>query len=247
MKRFKSFLVLLTLSSDCVDRWSLSDLTEAVEDDIMNEQQLVEAIKKMKSESPSRKFTESVDLAINLRDVNLQDPSNRFQIEVRLPSPLTKEMKICVLAEGAQLVEAQSSGVSRVIDKEELDNISRNPKVAKKIAQEYDFFIASAPLMPIIGRNLGKYLGPRGKMPKPVPPTASITSIIDNVKQIVQVRLRQAPVIHVKVGNSDMELDHLRENVFAVVKAIENKLEKGEFNIRSLFIKTTMGPAIKIR
>ncbi|MHA1708142.1 MAG: 50S ribosomal protein L1 [Candidatus Heimdallarchaeaceae archaeon] len=213
----------------------------------MFEKELMDSIEKMKEQSPSRNFVESVDLAINLKDINLQDPSKRFQLEVHLPHPLKKEVKICVLAEGAQLVEAQSAGAAKVIDKKELENLNREPRLAKKIAQQYDFFLASAPLMPLIGRNLGKYLGPRGKMPKPVPPTAPIEPLIANLKTTISVRLRQSPVIHARIATIDMENKQILENAIAVLRSIETKLERGEHNIRSIYIKTTMGPAIKVK
>ena len=221
--------------------------TEVVEDDIMFENELIEAIEKMKEQSPSRNFLESVDISINLRDINLQDPSKRFQIDVQLPNPVEKEVSVCILAEGAQLVEAQSAGAARVIDKDELENISREPKLAKKLAQQYDFFIASAPLMPIIGRSLGKFLGPRGKMPKPIPPNAPIEPLLQTYGSTIQVRLRQSPVVHARIATVKMENEAIRDNAVAVLRNVENKLEKGENNIRSVYIKTTMGPAIKVK
>jgi len=211
----------------------------------MEEQELKSAIEKMKKDSPSRKFVESVDVAINLKDINLQDPSKRFQMEVHLPHPLEKEVKVCVLGEGSHLVEAEPIA-SRVIDKDELDNLSREPKLAKKLAQDYDYFIATASLMPTIGRSLGKVLGPRGKMPKPVPPTAPIEPLIKNYQSIVQIRLRQSPVIHARIGTIAMDSDAIAENVLTILRTIENRLEKGANNIRSIYIKTTMGPAIKV-
>ena len=213
----------------------------------MNEEDFVKAIEEMKKSSPSRNFIESVDIAVNLKDINLQDPSKRFQLEVKLPHPINKNVKICVFAEGAQLIEAKEAGAEKVIDKSELENIIRDKKLSKKLAQQYDFFVASAPLMPIIGRSLGKYLGPRGKMPKPVPPTAPIKPVIENLKQTAKVRLRQSPVIHTRIGTVNMEPQQLAENAMAVLRAIERKLEKGENNIRSIYIKTTMGPAIKVK
>ncbi len=212
----------------------------------MVEQELKSAIEKMKDESPSRKFVESVDVAINLKDVNLQDPSKRFQMEVHLPHPLEKEVKVCVLGEGSHLVEAEPIA-SRVINKDELDNISREPKLAKKLAQEYDYFIATASLMPTIGRSLGKVLGPRGKMPKPVPPTAPIEPLIKNYQSIVQIRLRQSPVIHARIATAAMDNEAIAENVLAVLRNVENRLEKGSNNIRSIYVKTTMGPPIKVK
>ena len=213
----------------------------------MVDKELNTAIEKMKEQSPSRKFVESVDLAINLKDLNLQDPSKRFQMEVHLPHPLPKDVKVCVVAEGTQLVEAESAGAARVIAKEELENISRDPKLGKKLSKQYDFFLASAPLMPLIGRSLGKFLGPRGKMPKPVPPNASIEPLIKDYQSTIQVRLRQSPVIHVRIGTADMDGEAIAENVLSVLRNVESRLEKGEHNIKSIYIKTTMGPAIKVK
>ncbi|MHA1202941.1 MAG: 50S ribosomal protein L1 [Candidatus Heimdallarchaeaceae archaeon] len=212
----------------------------------MVDKELNTAIEKMRKQSPSRKFVESVDIAINLKDINLQDPAKRFQMDVRLTHPLPKDVKVCVVAEGTQFVEAESAGV-RVIGKEELENISRDPKLAKRLSKQYDFFLASAPLMPLIGRNLGKFLGPRGKMPKPVPPNAPIGPLIKNYQSTIQVRLRQSPVIHARIGTVDMSSEAIVENVLSVLRNIENRLEKGENNIKSIYIKTTMGPAIKVK
>lgn len=213
----------------------------------MVEQELKIAIEKMKKDSPARKFVESVDIAINLKDINLQDPSKRFQMDVRLPHPLEKDVKICVLGEGSHLVDAESAGAARIINKDELDNISREPKIAKKLAQQYDFFIATASLMPTIGRSLGKFLGPRGKMPRPLPPTAPIKPLINDLQTTIQIRLRQSPVIHARIATIAMENDSIVENALTIVRSVENRLEKGENNIRTIYIKTTMGPAIKVK
>lgn len=213
----------------------------------MVEQELKIAIEKMKKDSPARKFVESVDIAINLKDINLQDPSKRFQMDVRLPHPLEKDVKICVLGEGSHLVDAESAGAARIINKDELDNISREPKMAKKLAQQYDFFIATASLMPTIGRSLGKFLGPRGKMPRPLPPTAPIKPLINDLQTTIQIRLRQSPVIHARIATIAMENDSIVENALTIVRSVENRLEKGENNIRTIYIKSTMGPAIKVK
>ena len=101
--------------------------------------------------------------------------------------------------------------------------------------------------MPLIGRSLGKYLGPRGKMPKPVPPNAPIEPLLKDYQSTIQVRLRQSPVIHARIGTLDMENEAIAENYLSVLRNVESKLEKGENNIRSVYIKTTMGPAIKIK
>jgi len=84
-------------------------------------------------------------------------------------------------------------------------------------------------------------------MPKPVPPTAPIEPLMANLKATISVRLRQSPVIHARIATIDMENKQILENAIAVLRSIETKLERGEHNIRSIYIKTTMGPAIKVK
>ncbi len=212
----------------------------------MDELELTKVIEEMIKESPKRKFVESVDIAINLRDINLKDPSKRFQVDIKLPHKLSKEAKICVIAEGSHFVDAQAIDGVKVLSKNDLDLLAREQKSAKKHAEEYDFFLASAPIMPIIGRSLGKFLGPRGKMAKPIPPNASITPLIEGFRNTIQIRVRQSPVIQSRFGFVDMSPHELAENALSVIRTVEGKLERGENNIRSIYIKTTMGPARKI-
>ncbi|MHA1115060.1 MAG: 50S ribosomal protein L1 [Candidatus Heimdallarchaeaceae archaeon] len=212
----------------------------------MNEQQFSKAIEAVKEKSPKRKFVESIDMAINLKDVNLKDPSKRFQIDVILPHEIEKEIKICLFGEGSHLIEAQELKISKIIDRKELENISRDPKLAKKIAQSYDFFISSAQLMPVIGKTLGRYLGPRGKMPRPVPPTEQLEPLVKNYSRIVKLRLRQNPVVHSRIGTINMDTQYLAENAMAVLRAVEGKLERGASNIKSIYLKSTMGPSVKV-
>ncbi len=213
----------------------------------MDRKQLKELVEDMLTNAPERKFTESVDIAINLRDVNLKDPTNRFQIDVVLPHEFQKDIKICVIAEGSQLVEAETVGVEKIVTKQDLKSFGNNPNAAKNLAKHYDFFVASAPLMPLVGQYLGRYLGPRGKMPTPIPPTAPIEPILDEFKHKVKLRLRQSPVIHARVGTENMEIEEIVENVQSLVNAVERKLEKGEHNIKTIYLKTTMSPPTRIK
>ena len=73
---------------------------------------------------------------------------------------------------------------------EELGTLADDKKTAKKIANEMDFFIAEAPVMPTVGKRLGIVLAPRGKMPKPIQPGADPKSMIDNLRKTVSVRRR---------------------------------------------------------
>lgn len=163
-----------------------------------------------------------------------------------LPHGRGKEPKIAVIADGAVAEAAKKLGLD-VISGEQLEELAKSPRQARKLAKSYDFFIAAAPLMPKIGRYLGRYLGPRNKMPQVVPPTmTNLEPIIARLKKTVRIQLKNNPVVHAPIGTEDMDDEKLAENAEAVLNAIINKLERGENQVKSVYVKTTMGPAVKV-
>lgn len=202
--------------------------------------------KEAKARAKPRNFTQTVEMAVNLKDVDLRKPENRFKLEVVLPHGRGKEPKIAVIADGAVAEAAKKLGLD-VISGEELEELAKSPRQARKLAKKYDFFIAAAPLMPKIGRYLGRYLGPRNKMPVVVPPTmTNLEPIVEKLKKTVRIQLKNNPVVHAPIGTEDMDDEKLAENAEAVLNAIINKLERGENQVKSVYIKTTMGPAVKV-
>ncbi|AJC71829.1 MAG: 50S ribosomal protein L1 [Thermococcus sp.] len=209
-------------------------------------QKLVEAVKEAKARAKPRNFTQTVEMAVNLKDIDLRKPENRFKLEVVLPHGRGKEPKIAVIADGAVAEAAKKLGLD-VISGEQLEELAKSPREARKLAKRYDFFIAAAPLMPKIGKYLGRYLGPRNKMPQVVPPTmTNLEPIVERLKRTVRIQLKNNPVVHARIGTEDMDDEKLAENAEAVLNAIINKLERGENQVKSVYIKTTMGPAVKV-
>ena len=192
-----------------------------------------------------RKFTETVELAINLRDVDLSIPKNRIQDDIILPNGRGKKVRICVIGGGELALKAKAVA-DLVITPEELGTLADNKKDAKKIANNTDYFIAEAPLMAVVGKRLGTVLGPRGKMPKPIPPGADPTGMIDNLRKSVSIRTKDRMTFHAPVGTADMDPEKIAENIEAIMKRVETRLEKGKMNIASSFVKTTMGPSERI-
>jgi large subunit ribosomal protein L1 len=193
-----------------------------------------------------KKFNQSIDLVVRLREVDLKKPENRINETITLPNPPEKALKVCVIASGDLATRAKSAGADLLVGRQEMDNFAKDKKAARKLAQEYDFFIAEAPLMPVVGRALGSFLGPRGKMPTPVPPNAPIEQIVSNHRKMVRVRMREQPVLQCRVGTETMADDKLAENIQAVVSRIEQKLERGFKNIGEVLIKATMSKPVKI-
>jgi len=216
----------------------------------VNIEGIIKSISEAKNKAKKRNFLESIDIAINLKGIDFKKPNTKIDSELTLPHQLTKEPKICVIGSGDLIVKAKSAGVDLVLEKSDLEKLGANKKEARKIANEIDFFIASADMMPLVGRYLGPVLGPRNKMPKPgtgiIPPTADLTPIIERLKKTVRLVAKKDPVIHVKVGDREMDDKSIAENIKAVLNFLEGKLEKGFGNIKSVYVKTTMGPAVKV-
>jgi large subunit ribosomal protein L1 len=214
--------------------------------DMTDVEKLTEAVDTAKNNSPNRNFTESIDLAVNFRDLDLKVPSNRFNFQTLLPHPIRKDPKIALFAGGELATNAKEAGLKTILDKDDLEALGKSPKEIRKLAKTHDFFLAEARLMPLIARYLGKYLAPRGKMPQPIAPNANIEDYKDRFKKLIQLRIKTNPVVLTKVGDASMKNREVAENIQAVLIALEGKLEFGLFNVRSAYIKTTMGESTKI-
>jgi large subunit ribosomal protein L1 len=205
-----------------------------------------EAVKQAIAEAPARKFSESIDLAINLHNLDLSIPGNRVDAEVILPHGLGKPTKIAVFAAGETALRAKSAGADRVISGDEIKELGGDKRAARKLAEEYKFFIAETQFMPVIGKSLGSILGKRGKMPTPLPPTQDVTPQINRLKNMTRIRSRDRPTFHLTVGNRNMDTKEISENVEAVITKLDQTLKDGRQNLKSVYVKTTMGPAIRV-
>lgn len=209
-------------------------------------QDVIKAVKKAKEESKPRNFTQSMDVIINVRDLDVKKPENRFNEEVTLPNGRGKDVKIGVIADGELIVQAKNAGVNLVINKEDLEALGKDRKAAKRAANSVDFFIAQADMMPLVGRFLGPVLGPRNKMPKPVPASIKLDPLLERLQNTVKVGIKQQPSIQIIVGSQDMTDKELAENIETVLTVLDRQLDKGRSQIKSMFIKTTMGPTVRV-
>jgi len=209
------------------------------------EKSTVTAVQKALESAKKRKFTETVELAINLKDVDLTIPKNRIQDDIILPHGRGKAVRICVIGGGELALKAKAVA-DLVITPDELGTIADSKKEAKRIAGSIDYFIAEAPLMAVVGKKLGTVLGPRGKMPKPIPPGVDPTGMVENLRKSVSIRTKDKITFHAPVGTADMDPVKIAENIDAIIKRVETRLEKGKMNIASSYVKTTMGPSERI-
>jgi large subunit ribosomal protein L1 len=210
---------------------------------MITDAQLDEMIKEAKTSSKERKFKQSIELIITFKDI---DVKKGFAINevVQLPktsSPAT----VCIIATGDMNQKAKAAKADSVIGTEELEKFGNNKRESRKFINKYDFFLADTKVMPTVGKTLGQLLGPRGKMPTPVPFDASIEAFLERFRSCIKVRTRASLSISSKIGDVTMEDADLVINAHTVLRAIEAKLPNGEKNMKKILIKTTMGKPVK--
>jgi len=214
----------------------------------INKQTLLDTIKEAKEKAGKRNFTQTIELIITLRDIDPTKPEGRIRETIELPyMPKEKQSKICVIASGELELKAKRAGADLVINTKEIEAMAQDKKKQRELAQKYDFFLVEAPAMPIVGRILGRFLGPRGKMPIPIPPTAPIKELIEKYRKTIVLRLRGQPVLQCRVGTENMKDEELAENVQTVLRTVEAKLKRGVKNIQSICLKASMGKPSKLK
>src|SRR5512136_530169 len=212
---------------------------------MVEKEKIAATVKQAIESAPKRKFRESVDITVNLKNIDLSQPKNRIDETILLPHQLGG-VKIAVLGKGDITSRAKDAKVDLIISSEEIERLGGAPREARKIAAEYRFFIAETGVMPQVGRFLGPRLGPRGRMPTPIPGGTDIRPIVERLRKSVKIRTKDKKTFHVKVGSTQMPPEQIAENIDAVLKKIEGALDQGPMNIRSVFVKTTMGPAERL-
>ncbi|MEK6944422.1 MAG: 50S ribosomal protein L1 [Thermoproteota archaeon] len=210
---------------------------------MVNETQLTEMIKVAKAENKKRKFKQSLELIMVFKDI---DVKKGFSINETVQLPKTSSpASVCVMASGDMGLKAKTAKADKVIDADELNQLSANKRQSRKLINSYDFFLADTKLMPVVGKTLGQLLGPRGKMPTPVPFNASIDSFLDRFRSSIRVKVKNSLSASCKIGDETMADSDLVANASAVINAVEKKLPSGDKNVKRILIKTTMGKIVK--
>jgi large subunit ribosomal protein L1 len=211
----------------------------------MADQEIENAVSRALEDAPPRNFRETVDLAINLRDLDLNDPNNRVDESVVLPAGTGQDTSIVVFAEGETALRAEEVA-DDVLGSDDLEDLGDDSDAAKDLAGETDFFLAEENMMQDIGRYLGTVLGPRGKMPDPISPDDDVVEMVERMRNSVQIRSRDRRTFHTRVGAEDMDAEDIADNIDVILRRLHADLEKGPMNIDTVYVKTTMGPAVEV-
>ncbi|HSA98001.1 MAG TPA: 50S ribosomal protein L1 [Candidatus Nitrosotenuis sp.] len=211
---------------------------------MINEPELAKMIKESKATDKERKFKQSVEMYVVLKDIDVKK-GFAMNETIQLPKKLSSPTTVCIMAGGDLGLKAKSANADRVISGDEINSLAANKREARKFINKYDFFLADTQLMTTVGKVLGQLLGPRGKMPVPVPFNAPVESLLDRFRSSIRVKVKNSLSLSCKIGDESMDDADLAANAHAVLSALEKKLPNGERNIRRVIIKTSMGKPIK--
>ena len=212
---------------------------------MISDAQYVKAIKQAKESDKDHKFVHSIEMITVFRDIDVKKGFVLNEV-VQLPNKMNKPAQVCIIASGDMGTKAKKTNADRVMDGEEITKIGSNKRESRKFINKYDFFLADTKLMPTIGKVLGQLLGPRGKMPTPIPFNASIESFLERFRDSIKIRTKGSLSLSCKIGDETMDDNALASNANAIISSIEKKLPNGSKNIKKIMFKTTMGKIMQI-
>ena len=206
----------------------------------MEKVSIEKALEELRKDENKRKFIQTVDLIVNLRDFDVRKES--VIVFIAVPNPTEKKIAGFL---------TRKSGLVDSITKEDFKKFS-DAKEMKRLAKKYDFFIAAAPLMGEIATTFGRVLGPVGKMPSPqggimpIDSDEAIKKTVEKMKKMIRIRTKERSV-KVGIGKEDMPDEKIKQNVEAILNELEKVLPKGKQNIKDVLIKLTMTKPVRVR
>jgi large subunit ribosomal protein L1 len=204
---------------------------------------VTKAISTVKGQT-KRNFVQTVEAGVNLMGINFKQTANRIGFDAVLPHAFQKAPKVALFGTTPNFINSVSSAFDRVITGDQIPTFDK--KSGKKLAKEFDLFFAEPASLTLVGKYLGQTLAPRGKMPKPCPPDMNaIKALINNASKTVTISNKKGdglPVLHFPIGKESMTEKEIAENFLAVYNKLLPLLPAGTQNLKSMYIKTTMGP-----
>jgi len=208
----------------------------------INAQELKETIAKMLDYSLNEKkrgFVETIELQIGLKNY---DPKRdkRFSGTIKLPSACKNQMKFCILGDDIHCDEAKALGID-FKDVETLKQFNRNKKLVKKLAGQYDAFLASESMIRLIPRLLGPGLNKAGKFPHLLTHNESMEAKLFEIRSTVKFQMKKVLCLGVAVANVSQTPEEIQQNLTMAINFLVSLLKKHWQNVKGLTIKTSMG------
>lgn len=175
---------------------------------------------------------------MTFKEFDVNKPENKIDEFFQLPKGIGRPTRITIFH------SEKLNTPHKVLNQADIEALEKDKKKIKKLIKETDIFVAEPKLMPIVGKYLGKYLAPKGMMPKPI--VGDVNSFLKSLEGSVRLSIKKQPSIQTIVGSEDMKDEDIAENIQALINHIIHKLPKGKHNIKNIYIKFTMSKPVKI-
>lgn len=207
-------------------------------------QQLQESIQAILKDRKERKFKESIDLQVNLKNY---DPTKdkRFSGSLRLPNLCRPRMKVCIICDLVQEDQAKKAGLIST-NMDELKKLNKNKKLVKKLCSQYDAFLASESIIKNIPRVVGPHMNRAGKFPTAVAASEDLAAKVAELQGTIKFQLKKVLCLGTCVGHAEMNEEQIRQNTVTALNFLVSLLKKNWQNLKSAYIKTTMGKPQRI-
>lgn len=215
----------------------------------MDKNSIIKSLKEARENAKKRNFSQTVELIINFKGLDLKKPEQQLDFYSILKHPF-KPAKICGLV-GEELLENSKKTFDETIFIDDFDKYNGKKKEIKALARKYDYFVAQANLMPKVATVFGRFFGPLGKMPNPkagcvVPPAANLEVIKGKLSKQISIKVKSIPVLQIPIGKEDGKDEEIAEDIYSIYDQIIHKLPGEVQNIKSIYIKLTMGKPVKV-
>lgn len=216
----------------------------------MKAEDIKKALSKAKEQGKKRNFEQRIDLIVNFKELDLKKPENQLDFFTALPKNPGKEKKVAGFVD-QELLEEAKGNLEFYITSDSFSEYAQDKKKAKKVANSYDYFVAQSNIMRDVAGAFGRILGSRGKMPNPkagmvVAPRGSLGPIVSSLKRTVHVKVKSTPTFQAAVGSEKQSDDDIINNIISLYDQIVSHLPNEETNVKSVYIKTTMGVPVRL-
>lgn len=214
----------------------------------MDVNHIIEKIKEVREASKKRNFTQTFDLVINLKQLDLKKPEHKVDVAVSISSQAkATKYKICAV------VDRSVSEAEKVFDKvlynDELQAMKGDMEKIRALTHGYDKFVVQANFMPLFAQILGRYLGPMNKMPSPklgmvISAKTPLEPLYDSLQKSILLQTKKNLVLQASIGDENVSDEVLAKDIVHIHEVLLHALPNHEHNIKSLGIKLTMSKLV---
>ncbi|MFT4244099.1 MAG: hypothetical protein ACMXYB_01445 [Candidatus Woesearchaeota archaeon] len=214
----------------------------------MNTKNVVEKIKELRELTPKRKFTQSLDLIVNLQQIDLKKPEHKVDIGITLTTPIkSKPLKICAIVD--KTMKQAEDVFDHVLYGDDMVSMKGDMKKIRSITHKFDKFVVQSSFMPQFAQVFGRFLGPMNKMPSPklgmvLTDKTPLQPLYNKLQHTVHLQTRKNLVLQSSIGAENESDEELAEKIVQIHQALVQHLVNRENNINNIGIKFTMGKLV---